>query len=115
MTPWTVAHQAPPSVGFSRQEYWSGVPLPSPMDPLWPLPFSTATWLPQEMPPPNKYWMLGKQIKVGMLVFRAGPGSATDGKLYDTAPAPRVVSRDEEEMQNEKARAFKKFTSQQFY
>ena len=29
-TPWTVTHQAPPSVGFSRQEYWSGVPLPSP-------------------------------------------------------------------------------------
>ena len=31
-TPWTAAHQAPPSMGFSRQEYWSGVPLPSPMD-----------------------------------------------------------------------------------
>ena len=31
-TPWTVAHQAPPSMGFSRQEYWSGVPLPSPED-----------------------------------------------------------------------------------
>ena len=30
-TPWTAAHQAPPSMGFSRQEYWSGVPLPSPM------------------------------------------------------------------------------------
>ena len=29
-TPWTAAHQAPPSMGFSRQEYWSGVPLPSP-------------------------------------------------------------------------------------
>ena len=28
-TPWTAAHQAPPSVGFSRQEYWSGVPFPS--------------------------------------------------------------------------------------
>ena len=28
-TPWTVAYQAPPSMGFSRQEYWSGVPLPS--------------------------------------------------------------------------------------
>ena len=26
-TPWTAAHQAPPSMGFSRQEYWSGVPL----------------------------------------------------------------------------------------
>ena len=30
-TPWTAAYQAPPSMGFSRQEYWSGVPLPSPM------------------------------------------------------------------------------------
>ena len=29
-TPWTAAHQAPPSMGFSRQEHWSGVPLPSP-------------------------------------------------------------------------------------
>ena len=28
-TPWTAAHQAPPPMGFSRQEYWSGVPLPS--------------------------------------------------------------------------------------
>ena len=31
-TPWTEAYQAPPSMGFSRQEYWSGVPLPSPVD-----------------------------------------------------------------------------------
>ena len=31
MTPWTAAHQAPPSMGFSRQEYWSGVPSPSPV------------------------------------------------------------------------------------
>ena len=29
-TPWTVAHQASPSMGFSRQEYWSGLPFPSP-------------------------------------------------------------------------------------
>ena len=29
-TPWTAAHQAPPSMGFSRQEHWSGVPAPSP-------------------------------------------------------------------------------------
>ena len=28
-TPWTTAHQAPPSMGFSKQEYWSGLPLPS--------------------------------------------------------------------------------------
>ena len=31
-TPWTAAYQAPPSMGFSRQEYWSGVPLPSPQE-----------------------------------------------------------------------------------
>ena len=29
-TPWTAAHQAPPSMGLFRQEYWSGMPLPSP-------------------------------------------------------------------------------------
>ena len=33
-TPWTVAYQVPLSMGFSRQEYWSGAPLPSP----WGLP-----------------------------------------------------------------------------
>ena len=32
-TPWTAAYQAPLSMGFSRQEYWSGVPLPSPLCP----------------------------------------------------------------------------------
>ena len=36
-TPWTAAHQAPPSMGFSRQEYWSGVPLPSQLKKLLPL------------------------------------------------------------------------------
>ena len=36
-TPWTAAYQAPPPMGFPRQEYWSGVPLPS-------LPFSSKVW-----------------------------------------------------------------------
>ena len=31
-TPWSAAYKAPPSMGFSRQEYWSGVPLPSPKE-----------------------------------------------------------------------------------
>ena len=30
MTPWTIAHLGPPSMEFSRQEYWSGLPFPSP-------------------------------------------------------------------------------------
>ena len=34
--PWTVAHQAPLSIRFPRQEYWSGLPLPSPGDVLNP-------------------------------------------------------------------------------
>ena len=34
-TPWIAAYQAPPSMGFSRQEYWSGVPLPSPAICKW--------------------------------------------------------------------------------
>ena len=32
MTPWTVVYQVPPSMGFSRQKYWSGLPFPSPGD-----------------------------------------------------------------------------------
>ena len=35
-TPWTVAYQAPPSMGFSRQEYWTGLLFPSPEDLLHP-------------------------------------------------------------------------------
>ena len=33
-TPWIAAYQAPPSMGFARQEYWSGLPLPSPLQVL---------------------------------------------------------------------------------
>ena len=32
VTPWTIAHQVPLSMGFSRQEYWSGLPFPTPGD-----------------------------------------------------------------------------------
>ena len=32
VTPWTVIYQTPPSMGFSRQEYWNGLPFPSPGD-----------------------------------------------------------------------------------
>ena len=47
-TPWTVAYQAPQSMGFSRQEYWSGVPLPSPVcfPKLWQIYFESLYPLP---------------------------------------------------------------------
>ena len=41
-TPWTAAHQASPSMGFSRQECWSGVPLPSH---IWPIILQKKVWL----------------------------------------------------------------------
>ena len=44
-TPWTAAHQAPLSMGFARQEYWSGVPLPSPSFPISPQHESVAVTL----------------------------------------------------------------------
>ena len=42
-TPWTAAYQAPPSMGLSRQEYWSGVPLPSPEQRAWSFLISAST------------------------------------------------------------------------
>ena len=54
-TPWTVAHQAPPSIEFSRQEYWSWLPFPSPgalpnpgIDPIFPA--LQVDSLPAELP-----------------------------------------------------------------
>ena len=52
-TPWTAGHQAPPSIGFSRQEYWSGLLFPSPGDLPEPgSPALQADALPSE--PPGK-------------------------------------------------------------
>ena len=44
-TPWTAAHQAPSSMGFSGQEYWSGVPLPSP----WNITSNFNLWFQQDL------------------------------------------------------------------
>ena len=54
VTPWTVACRAPLSVGFSRQEYWSGLPFPSPGDLRSPgiapsFPAMQADFLPTEL------------------------------------------------------------------
>ena len=52
-TPWTAAYQAPLSMGFSGQEYWSGVPLPSPTDMNR---HHLIHWGPKQ----NKWWIYGK-------------------------------------------------------
>ena len=69
-TAWTIAHQAPPSMEFSRQEYWSGLPFPSPGDLLNPgiKPWSHALWadaLPSE-PPWNQAFTSQKDSKLNI-------------------------------------------------
>ena len=68
-TPWTVAYQAPLSMGFSRQEYWSGLPFPSPgalnnpgIEPGSPA--SQIDALPSEPPGPN--YKKKKKKKIGI-------------------------------------------------
>ena len=63
--PWTIVYQAPPSMEFSRQEYWSGLPFPSPRDLSDPgiehkSPALQADTLPSE--PPGKPWVWGPEI-----------------------------------------------------
>ena len=58
-TPWTAAHQAPPSMGFFRPEYWSGVPLPSPLScvQIFATPWTAARETPLSMGfPRQEYW-----------------------------------------------------------
>ena len=50
-TPWTVACQAPLSMGFSRQEYWSSLPFPSPGDPQNPgIKYTSSDWQADSLP-----------------------------------------------------------------
>ena len=66
MTPWTVAYQTPPSMGFFSQEYWSGLPFPSPEDLPDPgiEPISPADALPPEPPGKFNHLQLGGKIFV---------------------------------------------------
>ena len=57
-TPWTVASQAPPFQGFSRQEYWSGLPCPSPgeLPDLYRMPYPPPQIF---TPTPGLFWFFG--------------------------------------------------------
>ena len=84
-TPWTIAHQAPLSMGFSRQEIWSGLPLPSPGDlpdpgiePRSPVleadtltsePPGTVLYLQTELP----WWLRGKELACQCRRYRFSP------------------------------------------
>ena len=81
-TPWTAAHQAPSPMGFSRQGYWSGVPLPSPVGGArmqqsreWLSPSEAAG--PQAEDKPSKVWGLARCV-----VLKNPPGNAGDGRFH---------------------------------
>ena len=70
-TPWTVAHQAPLSMGFPRQEYWSGLPCPPPGDLPNPgiysaFPAMVDGFLTTE--PPEKPHLIGLRTKIEIMV-----------------------------------------------
>ena len=70
VTPWTIAHQAPLSMGLSRQEYWSGFPFPPPGDFLDPgiIPVSPAALALQEDSLPLSYQ--GSQFRIKNVKIR---------------------------------------------
>ena len=94
-TPWTAACQAPPSMGFSRQEYWSGLPFPSPGDLPNPgiesrSPTLQADALPSE--PPGKLQCVQRPWSDGTLVEVVPVGGWSSGLIPDgllVPPAPQ--------------------------
>ena len=88
--PWTVAHQAFPSMGFSRQEYWSGLPFPSPGDLLDPgieprSPILQADTLTSE--PPGKPLVSGILFKIYLNICLTWKNNQEVSIFYPT-PAP---------------------------
>ena len=96
-TPWTVAHQAPPSMGFPRQEYWSGLPFPSPVheSEKWkwsPSVVSNSSWPP---------WTVAHQAPLSMGFLRKehwnglpfpSPGDFPDPGIEPRSPALQADS-----------------------
>ena len=93
-TPWTAAYQAPPPVGFSRQEYWSGVPSPSPLDflKLASLKASTQSFIPSPIPSSHKYLLSTAICQVPCGPHRFGKHSLPSGNLQSGGEAESLSS-----------------------
>ena len=98
VTPWTVAYQAPPSMGFSRQEYWSGLPFPSPGDlpdpgiEPWSPAFQADTLTSE---PPGKYIIQNARLD------ETQAGIKTDGRIIKNlsyADNNTLMAESEEEL-----------------
>ena len=82
VTPQTAAHQAPPSLGFSRQEHWSGLPFPSPMHESekwkWSVWLFATPWTAAYQAPPSMVWRpLNAWLRNGILSLRK------EGTMWD--------------------------------
>ena len=71
-TPWTITYQSSPSMGFSRQEYWNGLPFPSPEDPPDPgikpvSPALTGRFFTTERPGKPTIWIRGYLIQIKVI------------------------------------------------
>ena len=89
-TPWTVAYQAPPSLGFFRQEYWSGLPFPSPGDLPNPgiepgSPLLQADALPSEPPGKSAVKEVYKERTLIPWVLGAGGGSSDSERIMGSS------------------------------
>ena len=82
VTPWTAAYQAPPSMGFSRQEYWNGLPLPSPLT--------------TEPPIPEKFFKSRTFYLLTYFWFHCFSNRITMSELERGSFSPRVHFLDEE-------------------
>ena len=96
VTPWTVAHQAPLSMRFSRQEYWHGQPFPSPGDLPDPgikptSPASQADFLPSE--PPGKPTQRGQFSSVAQSCPTLRPQGLPHASLPCPSPIPGACSK----------------------
>ena len=92
-TPWTTAHQAPPSMGFSRQEYWSGVPLSSPCTCRAHHILDSHTSSAQEPPVVCGYRIGGHSFRTSFSkCFSSSEGYQTRQPLLSESPIPTCTS-----------------------
>ena len=100
-TPWTVAYYAPPSMGFSRQEYWSGLPFPSPEDLPDPgieprSPALKADTLPPE--PPGKSCTRTERLGLHFCWWYSGQGSSCQCRGHGFDPWSRRIPHATEQL-----------------
>ena len=97
MTPWTATYQAPLSMGFSRQEYWSGVPLPSP-------PFTSGIHLKQCLVCDPDPLYEGKSFKLVALILQMN--------ILNTKPSIKIFSGGEQALALPSLPSFRQGTQQ---